>query len=275
METDATEDYRKTLRLRLKFLQEKRPGLTWKKIAAGVPMQYTYLSKALNHDSTHLSEEHLYAICRQLDFFPDEIEFILLQRSYLTSKDVDHKTFLFKKLASLRETEVLHVNTRTPTSSTVFADELTYLLDPLHLVLHMALALAPYRKDPRKLLSIIGLSLNQLKQMLRVLANLGFIELEENGLTVAKLGQATLHFSKNHSLMRYHQSLLKAQINSRLAQTAEEEKKSFLVTFTMDQQGFAEVQTHFDEFIRKVEKVTLKAKHKSVYQLSFDLFKWI
>lgn len=267
------DDYRETLKSRVKSLQVRRPGLTWKKLASEVPMQYTFLSKALNSETTHLNEDHLFTIAKSLEFFPDEIDFLLLQRAHAVSQDRSRKEYLFKKIEGLRRKNKIVAEERTFSSSQLMS-EMSYLFDPFAVVVHVALDIPEYQRDPRKLCSPIGISVAKLREILRTLSASGFIELDEDGITVKKLLNMHLHFGREHALMRHHQSLLKTQINSRLSQVDEADKVSFLTTFSMDDRSYEQVKEHFQTFIKKVESVARESKSKRVYQLSFDLFKW-
>lgn len=269
----SSDDYRKTLKQKLKDLQLRKPALTWRSIAAQIPMQYTYLSRALNNEQTHLSEDHLFTTCRALEFFPNEIEFILLQRAYAVSQDEIRKEHLFKRLQQIRSEKKLNSETKELDSSSVL-DEMNFLFEPYCVVVQVALAVPEFKKDPRKLCQPLGLSIARLREILRVLARAGFIELDEDGLTIKKSTNPRLHFGRGHALMRFHQALLKNQVQSKLMTMPEEQKDSKIFTFTMDDDGFEKVKDEFQNFIKRVEKIAKDARHKSVFQLNFDLFKW-
>jgi uncharacterized protein (TIGR02147 family) len=270
----AQDEYRMTLKARMKELQVERPALTWRKLASEIPMQYTYLSKALNDEDTHLSEDHLFNVCRALEFFPDETEFLFLQRSYATARDSERKEHLLRKIRDLRQSRKLNAKDQALSSSQL-AEQVRYLFEPLCLIVHQALDVAEYRKDPRRLCAPLSITVGQLKEILRVLSRNDYIELEDDGLTVRKLKAGDIHFGPNHFLMRYHLSMVKSQMIARVSRTVEEDKFGFLVTFTMDEPSFKKIRDEFQEFLKSVEKIASKAKNESVYQLSFDLFKWL
>jgi hypothetical protein len=74
--------------------------------------------------------------------------------------------------------------------------------------------------------------------------------------------------------MRAHQNSYKTILQSRLNLTTEEQKESFMVTFTMDDEGFQQAKTLFNEFISNIQQLAFKSKNEHVYQLNFDLLKW-
>ncbi|MES2855005.1 MAG: DUF4423 domain-containing protein [Bdellovibrionota bacterium] len=258
----------------MKSLQTTRPGLTWRKIASQVPVQYTYLSKVLNSDTSHLNEDHLFTIARILDFFPDEIDFLSLQRSHAVAQDPARKEHLLKKIEATRKRNKLLAEDQTFNSAQTM-NEMDYLFDPFCVIVHMALAIAEYRKDPRKVCGPLGITPVRLKNILRILAALRLVELDEGGSSVKKLLKGHLHFGRDHALMRHHQGLLKTQINSRLPLIDEADKHSFLITFTMDEPSFGKVKDEFQTFLKRVEGIARESRDKNVYQLNFDLFRWL
>ena len=159
--------------------------MTWRKIAAEIPMQYTYLSKALNDDSTHLSEDHLFVVCRSLEFFPDECDFISLQRSYVTSNDPERKVHLHRKIREILVLRKLNAKEQH-LSPNKMADQMQYLFEPLCLVVHQALEMANFRKDPQRLCGHLAISPARLKEILRILSRNDYIDLDDDGLGVCQ-----------------------------------------------------------------------------------------
>ena len=68
---------------------------------------------------------------------------------------------------------------------------------------------------------------------------------------------------------------MKTLIPSRLQETPEKDKKSFIATFSMDEEAYKECVDKFEQFISDVQKISRKYRVEGVYQLSFDLFKWL
>ena len=153
-------------------------------------------------------------------------------------------------------------------------EQIRYLFEPLHIVVHAALEMPEYRKDPRRLCQPLGITVDQLKDILRVLSRNDYIELDDGGLKVREVKQGKIHFGPDHFLMRFHLSMVKSQMIARLAKTPEADKFSFLVTFSMDEDSYVKVREEFKGFLKRVEKIAHEARNQHVYQLSFDLFKW-
>ncbi|MFX5813225.1 hypothetical protein ABTE31_21195, partial [Acinetobacter baumannii] len=77
-------------------------------IAARVPVQYTYLSRALNRADTHLSEDHFHEVLKLLHFFPDEIDYLLALRGFEVASSQSRRDYLRKKLAAMRSSREIN-----------------------------------------------------------------------------------------------------------------------------------------------------------------------
>lgn len=268
------DDYRRTLKQRLRALQAERPALTWRKVASEVPMQYTYLSRALNDERTHLSEDHLFVICRTLGFFPPEIDFLLTQRSLATANDPERKKFLDGKLRQARTLRKLNVEQQSEDAAKL-KEQAGYLFEPLCLVVHMALDIPSFREDPTRLCGPLAITVAQLRELLRILSRNDFIELDSDGLTVKNTKKSKVHFGPDHFLMRYHLSMVKSQMIARIARTPQKDRYGFVATMTLDEESFAKLREEFRQFLSRAEAIASKAKPDHVYQMSFDLFQWL
>lgn len=276
----SCQNYREAIKGRLKDLQSKRSasqksGLTLKKLADRVSVQYTYLSRCLASDRHHLSEDHVYSIGRHLDFLPEEIDFLLLLRNLETAQDSHRRARIFARLEELRQSRLAGTQSREFKPEDL-RSEAAYLFSPLAIVVHVALFIKDYQKNPRLLCPMLGISAEKLKELLSILDKSDYVVLDDHDpFVVAEVKTKHPHFGREHPLMRAHQSTLKALQQSRLLQTSEPEKDSFLATFTMDDEGFQTVREAFKDFVAQVQKISSHSKHKHVYQLSFDFLKWL
>lgn len=268
-------DYREAIRERVKQLKETKKTLTLRKLADRLSIQHTYLSRCLNGDKAHLSEDHLYSLGRHLELLPNEVDYLLLMRSHACTTDVHRRENLFTKIEAVRKTRVA----RTEEKEFRYEDlqaEAAYLFTPLAVVIHVALFIKEFQANPRMLCSALGVSVDRLKEVLRILDQSDYIVVsDQDPLTVIEVKAKKPHFGREHPLMRAHQGNLKTQMHSRLQQTTESEKESFLVTFSMDDAGFARVRDEFKEFIGKVQHISSQGKHEHVYQLGFDFLRWL
>jgi uncharacterized protein (TIGR02147 family) len=269
---DST-DYKSILKNKIKELQSTKTSLTMKNVANQLGVQATYFSKFFNTESTHLNDDHLFLLTEILEFPNEEIDYIFTLKSFDQSQDKSRKDFLYKKIESLRKEKKLNVKDADTNLHRV-EEEIKYLLNPLCLLVHLALYIEKYRKMPFKLCEVLNISTQQYHEILRVLVANEIIELGE-GYEVAKVKPSKIHYGKSHPLMRVHQAMLKTKINSELLKVEERNKQSMLFTFTADEHSFELMKDAFQRFLKEAEAIAKKSKDEGVYQLNFDLFKWL
>lgn len=274
MDIYASRTYKELLRARQKEMVRERPALTWKWIADKVPLRHTYLSRALNSDKAHLNEDHLFTIARFLGLSHEEADFLLLLRSHELAQSPERKKLLFGKISRYRKDKPLKAAVRDSRSENQL-DEAAYLFDPLCVLVHAALHIPAVKREPRTLCDKMGVSPAQLKMILHKLQRAGFVDLGPGGASVREVRLSSLHYGRSHPFMRVHQSMLKTLIQSQLNRTEEEHKQAFVVTFTMDEHGFEGIKEEFQAFLKRVEQISSKCRDEHLYQLSFDLFRWI
>lgn len=267
-------DYKSAIKIRLKELQELKPGLTLKKVSEKIPIQYTYLSKVLNDADTHLNEDHLFQVGQILEFFPQEIEYLLLLRAHQTATLPARKDFAFKSLEKARKTLGIRAKVQEP-SLHQLTQEMGYLFDPFCVLVYVALSMPAIRKDPRQLCQTLGIHPTRLKDILKKLALIDFIEMGTGPFNVVKTNKGKLHYSKDHPLMRVHQHLFALASQDQLLKSGEEEKERFQVTFTGDRKAFAQVKAEFHGFLKRIEEIVRTSKDENVMQMNFDLFFWV
>jgi uncharacterized protein (TIGR02147 family) len=267
-------DYKEALQQVLKKTKSRDPKITLRSLATKVRVQYTYLSRVLNSKQAHLSEDQLYALSSVLQLFPDEIEFLLLLRSYQTTEIQNRRAAIFAKIENIsqqKKTRADYVGDGSVGSN----HDLHYLLNPICVIIHVALFIKDYQNNPRLLCASLGISVADLREVLRILDSSGYVDVDSNdAFKVLAVKSKHPHFTRTHPLMRAHQSLLKNAMNGRLAQTSEEAKESRMVTFSANEQFFEALRKHFDDFMKNVQKSSAEGKHTHLYQLNFDFLRW-
>jgi len=272
------QEYKEALRDRIREVKQKNPSMTLRKLADLIPVQYTYLSKVLNQDGFHLSEDQLFVLGRGLKLGDEEMDFLFLLRSFAVSQDSDRKQKLLSRIESLRRKRNLNVKAKIASTEKLTAD-VAYLLNPLAVVVHVALSNEILRKNPDRLCSQLSISMKQLKQILKSLAVNDLIDLESDQLHVSAVRQYQYHLDKDHPLMRIHQSLLKTAALSRMSLIEEEAKQSIMVTFTASHEVYEQMKVEFQKYLKRVETLVRSSDrprdHQQVYHLNFDLFRWL
>src|SRR5438067_732825 len=93
--------------LRTSLLQKKQAvsssRYTYERMARACGIQKTYLSRVLNSDASHLSDDQLYLACRFLGVGLVERDFLLLLRDWERSSVPERKAELAARIASQRE----------------------------------------------------------------------------------------------------------------------------------------------------------------------------
>jgi uncharacterized protein (TIGR02147 family) len=257
-------DYKKVIKDRVKALQAERPGFTLKRVAERIPIQYTYLSKVLNDERAHLNEDHLYQIGQILEFFSHETEYLQTLRAYQTTENAARKQALFKQLERQGRDLGLSAKKRT-------GEELSLQRDMLVFVsLHIPI----FRQDPKRLSASLGLSLDRLRGILSILAEIGQIEVGTTPFQVKKLNNSRTHFDKNHPLTRMHQHLLGIACQNQILKLKEEEKENLQITFTADEKTAKRVQAEITKFMKGLEGDVASAKDERLYQMNLQFFSW-
>lgn len=269
----AETSYKNILRTRVKELNLQGKRLTLKKIAEKIPIQYTYLSKALNDEDTHLNEDHLFVMGNLLELYPEELEYVCLLRAYETAREPLRRQHVQARLEHLRKEKQLRASLQSHDRDKL-EREMAFLFDPLCILVHVSLFVEAYAKEPRKLCPILGITFQQLRSILRKLQQLEYLELSENGGEVLSVNHGHIHYSTEHPLMRVHQALLRSVSATQLLKTDEEDKHSFMVTFSSDAETTRKVKEAFQVFLKQVEPLIVNSPSKGAYQMNFDLFKW-
>ncbi|CAN5722008.1 hypothetical protein BH10BDE1_BH10BDE1_36250 [soil metagenome] len=271
----AFEDYKLAIRSRVSQLKRTKKTLTLRKLADRLSIQHTYLSRCLNGDKAHLSEDHIFSLGRLLDLLPEEIDHLLLLRSYACTGDVHRKEMLFGRIDAARRSRLGSAEQKEFRYEDLQA-EAAYLFTPLAVVVHVALFIKEYRVNPRALCTLLGITVDRLKEVLRILDQSDYIVIaDKDPLQVIEVKSKYPHFGREHPLMRAHQATLKTLLQSRLQQTSESDKESFMVTFSMDEKGFGRVRDEFKKFVSQIQQISTEGQHHHVYQMSFDFLRWI
>ncbi|RZA08699.1 MAG: DUF4423 domain-containing protein [Proteobacteria bacterium] len=263
--------YREILKKRVKELHREGGKLNWRKIAARISIQYTYLSRALNHAKTHLNEDHLYEVCKLLRFLPNELEYVLALRGLETAESQARRDYLSTRALALKNSQ--QVGGAVEKSGAIGGD-IHFLLSPLGWLTYFALGLPAYRANPRKIAGQLGISAPQLRTILNSLHDLGLMEIGENIYEVKKVNKNHFHYSFDHPLTQLHQQMLRLQCDAHYLRLPEGKRHRFMATFNADEGAFEKIEKLFFAFVKEVEKVAVPAPSKQSYQLNFELFKW-
>ncbi len=274
MHSVEIENYKSLIRGKVKTLKRKNREMSLKKLAALIPMQYTFLSKVLNDEQTHLSRTHLYSISTILQLTLEESEYLFLLRDYDATTHPELKKHFARKLEKLKKNKLIQDARFAEGNSTRLTSEVNYLFEPLAVLTHVYLMIESYRKEPRKIAFELGIPLDHLKQIILELANLEIVELEEGTTKVERVLEHRLHYPYTHPLMQNHQKLMRNYCSNEIHKLSPQNKKSFLLSFVSDKETYAKIQDKFDKFIVEANALIKESRNEDVYQLNLDLFMW-
>ena len=267
------QTYKDVIKQTLKDKRKVDPDLTNKVLSVRIPIQPTYFSKFLNDENSHLKDDTLFRLGKILGFSEEECDFLILKKNFETAEEPERKEFLLRKINNKRSEFQSSQDTQSGSVKDRLALESMYLLNPKCLLVQLALHIRVYRENPRLLCGPLNLSSAQLMSILDLIEDNNFIRRGEDPFDIKELKVAQFHLESSE-IMRLHQYLFKTLIPPKLTEVPEQEKKSFLVTFNMDERSYKECVESFDRFIGEIKEISTKAKPDGVYQLSFDLFKW-
>lgn len=262
-------DYKLIIKERIKDLKKTKAKFSLQYLADALDIQYTFLSKVLNSDSHHLSEDQVFVAGYSLEFLDDEVEYLLLLRSHQATQNKMRKNFLFQKMSTIQKRHALSLNNAEPTSSQM-AHDMRYLMDYQALVIHAALSIKSIQKNPFSLASLMGLDLVRLKEIFVLLGQMGRIEYDPKTYEIKKLIHPRLHFGKDHPLTRMHQLIMKTSLNQLSFTKSEDKKENIFITFTTDPEGFEKIKKQIKQFTSEIQKITFDHKHSGVYQMNLD-----
>lgn len=262
-------DYKQILKERTKDLKKTKAKYSLQYLAQALDIQYTFLSKVLNSDMHHLSEDQVFVAGYALEFLDDEVDYLLLLRSHQATQNKTRRNFIFQKISAIQKRHGLSLKTAEPTSNQMVQD-MRYLMDYQALVVHAALSIKSIQKNPFALASLMGLDLPRLKEILVLLDQLGRIEYDPKTHEVKKLIHPRMHFGKDHPLTRMHQLIMKTALNQLSFSKNEDKKENFFITFTTDHEGFEKIKKQIKHFTSEVQKITFDHKHSGVYHMNLD-----
>jgi Domain of unknown function (DUF4423) len=265
-------DYKIAIKTRVKELKVSKPKISLRFLSELLDIQYTFLSKVLNSETVHLSEDQVFIIGQSLDYLTEEIDYLLLLRSCDVSSNSNRKNILKQKISTIQKSHALSVDavTALPSHGAYFGDEMKYLFDFNSVIIHVALFIKDIQKNPNLMIQHLGIDLKKIKDILILLDRLGQIEYDAKTHKIINIKNTRPHYGKDHPLTRTHQLIMKTQMNQNSFSKSEDLKENLLFTFTTDQNGAEAIKRKLKEFAHQIQQITMAGKHTGVYQMNLD-----
>jgi hypothetical protein len=148
---------------------------------------------------------------------------------------------------------------------------MSYYLEPLHQIVHVAFAIPRYQSNPRLLAHELGIPMVQFERILNQLENLRLIQRDQKSV---QLLIEDLHLPRDSAFYRPWINQVKLMSLHRMQQNEGKDSYAFSVTFSADEESRKQILGKFLDFLQSTEQKVKAAEQENVYQLSFELFPW-
>lgn len=257
-----------------KTFEERKSALndvSYQEMAQHCRVQKTYLSKVLNHDG-NLNADQVFLACQYLNLNDEETQFVALTHQIQNCQIDQRKRALLKEVEKIQAQKLKtesHIRTQEVFTREQSLDD--YYTDPLFVIIHMALTLETYQKDPLKLAAAISIGQDVLKTYLRKLEQMGVIEFKNSRYRIAK---DNLHLSSDSPLYKAYRTMMRLKALEQMDRSEKDAFYSFSVVFSTSPKIRKLIQKKFLDLISEIQKEMAKEPETDVYQMNFDLVGW-
>jgi uncharacterized protein (TIGR02147 family) len=242
------------------------------RLADAARIQRPYMSKVMSGHAD-LNHDQLYLIAQCLEIDEEKRDFLELLLEYGRSAVVQRKTTLLKrieKLAAAKRT------TNAVTTSHVVTPGLhenlsLYYLNPWTQIVHVALSISRYSKEPWLLADVLGLNREEVRAIIEDLKTLQLVEYQGKDLVAL---EGKLHLDKSSKLFKAWRSQIKLAAMNHQNHLNDDESYSFTAVFSASDSVHKQMRANFLTYLKQAEVDIAGAKSQDLYQVSFDLFRW-
>jgi uncharacterized protein (TIGR02147 family) len=266
-------DYRKIIRELVEHKKTLDSKFNFQRLSEACGIQKAYLSQVLQ-GARDLSRDQLFAVNRYLELSQEEASFMELLLEYARSARADRRELLLAEIQTIQRKHLKTEKNLSVKEVAVSGDTISqYYLDPYHQLIHIALDIPRFRKEPQALAQAFSLPKARLRELLGNLERMKIIK-SENG--EIKVLLQNIHLPKNSPLFWAWKSGLMQMALQYLRSGLEDQERaySFSVVFAAEEEVRLKVQKLFLDFLKEAKGLVGDAKSKHVYQMNFDLFPW-
>lgn len=257
------------------YIDEERSlgnKVTYQKLADIMRIQKSYLSKVMGKNAS-INKDQGYLLAKHLGLGKKETQYLFLLIDYEKCALEELKDELKNQIQTIQVKQTQSDKYIDKQNNELTSEELQeYYLLPENQLIHLALSIPKYQKDIEKLREDLKVNKQLFAQSLKILSRLGLIEVHDSKV---KLLKSNLHLK--HDSPFFHQ--WKAQMNLKSIEWTKfletKDKYNFTVSFTSDEETKEKIRIEFLNYLKTIEKLVSKAPSKKLYQLNFDLHKWI
>lgn len=267
----ANEDYRPALLGVLLARKHVDPSVTAQALAAAVRVSKAYISQVFR-ERAHLSQDQLFLCGGFLKLSPDEVEFLQLLLEHSRSGLKERKEKIREEIERIRSEKLQteHHIKAAPIQTELDPISALYL-NPVNLLVHIALSIPRFLEDPRKIASHLDMSHSQVSESLAVLMRVGILAVQKGKY---RLVENKFHLPANSPVYLAWRTQMKSYALVGIQRADPRDTYSFNVVFSGNRKTKEEIQRKILELIHECEKLVDKANKEDVYQLSIDLFPW-
>jgi uncharacterized protein (TIGR02147 family) len=263
-------DYRDVL---THFVQERRNlgnKITFQQLAESALVQKSYLSQVMAKRA-ELSSDQLFLLCEFCCFSEEEVEYLYLLLEYSRCSIKKRKELLKNRIEKIRakhrETDK-HIESRSIKKD--FADE--FYLDSWNQLIHVCLSIEKYRNNPNLLANDLQITQSRLIEILDRLMRFEIIKWHNNKIEVLI---NNLHLNKNSPVYSAWKNQVRIMSMSRTQAMPVADAYNFAVLFSATEETKNFVHEQFLKFLQAVQPNVKDAPAENVFQMNFDLFKWL
>jgi uncharacterized protein (TIGR02147 family) len=264
--------YREVLRRTIAERKRTDHKVNFQNLADKVRIPKSYLSKVI-HGKADLNTDQLFLISNELDLSEEEQNYLQLLLEYARCGVKKRRDVLGNKIEHIRKTkldtrEYVRSNLQVVNSSSKLQD---YYLDPVNLVVHIALAIPRYQNNLILLAKDLGINLKRVTKAVRTMEKHGIIEQTDVGI---KILQDNFHLTKESEYFRPWKSQLRGMAAHKMENADDDEVYSFSAVFSANEETRKQIQQVLLRAIKDIQEIVGKSTDEDVYQLNFDLFPW-
>lgn len=247
--------------------------VTFERMAKACGVQKTYLSRVLNTDGAHLSQDQLFQACLYLGLTKDERRFagLLLEHERATVNkrrdDLAAEIDAIRKKRSRSESYLRE----TPTAAGAVGSP-AYFLDPEAILVHVFMTTETFAGDVQEIQRRLNLSDVRLSAILAQLQQNGLIGLDDAGCYRVLVDR--LHLPSDAEIYPAYRVMQRLKTVERLRQLDSDHAYSFSAVFTADEATRQVIKDKLLRLLGEIEPAASSAPARDVFQLNLDLFDW-
>jgi len=256
----------------VKFRQAKGEKITFERLAQAARVQKAHISNVLKGRAS-FQPDQVYLICQELNLSSEERHYSLLLLEHERSGLQERKNELFKEIENFQQKHLqteqhIQALAKNANYEKSFPD---YYLDPLHQIIHIAISVDRFSRDPEALAEGLGFP------KVKVLAALD--NLKKHGFIIEKQGRFVnlhkkIHLKSSSPLYPAWRFQLQNLALARARMLPTKNTYGFSAAFSADLSTFRKIQSKILEMLKEVESDVSVAPPDQVYHFSIDLFPW-